>query len=63
MNKGDFVGGLLVVPTRSRQVMTLGGTPDNWICTWVENGETMTQRFNPEDLEPAKASVSSASSI
>lgn len=53
MNKGDFVGSMQVQPLGSDQIMTLGGTPDEWICTWVENGQTMTKRFQPEQLEPA----------
>jgi hypothetical protein len=51
MNKGDFVGAALVQPLGSDQIMTLGGTADDWICTWVENGQTMTGHFQPEELQ------------
>ena len=53
MNKGDFVGNMLVRPIGSNQVMTLGGTPDDWICTWTQNGVAMSKHFKPEDLVPA----------
>ena len=54
MNKGDFVGGIQVLPILgSTQVMTLGGTEDDWICTWYENGQKMTQHFQPEQLQLA----------
>lgn len=54
MNKGDFVGGMQVEPILgSPQVMTLGGSEDNWVCTWVENGQTMKKQFKPEQLQPA----------
>lgn len=50
MNKGDFVGSMLVQPVGSGQVMTLGGTPDEWVCTWTENGQTVSKHFKPEEL-------------
>ena len=53
MNKGDFVGSMLVQPLGSSRVMTLGGTPDEWICTWNENGEEVSKRFQPEELVAA----------
>ncbi|MEO5625958.1 MAG: hypothetical protein ABIQ70_08120 [Dokdonella sp.] len=55
MNKGDFVGASLVQPLGSDQVMTLGGTPDDWVCTWIENGQTMTRQFQPEELQLASS--------
>ncbi len=51
MNKGDFVGGVEVRPLGGGPVMTLGGDPDHWVCTWVSNGQVMTQTFQPEQLE------------
>ena len=53
MNKGDFVGGMQVQQIGGGPVMTLGGTPDDWICSWIENGKTMTKHFDPSMLEPA----------
>ncbi|HEY0180415.1 MAG TPA: hypothetical protein VGC30_12415 [Dokdonella sp.] len=53
MNKSEFVGGMQVRLVGTNQVMTLSGTPDDWICTWVENGKQVSQHFAPEDLEPA----------
>jgi hypothetical protein len=61
MNKGDFVGGMSVRPLGSTQVMTLGGTPDDWICTWVDNGQTVTKHFQPVELEPAGTTLGSTS--
>jgi hypothetical protein len=59
MNKGDFVGGLQVEPILgAHQVMTLGGSKDDWICTWVEDGKTMTQHFQPDQLQIVSASRS-----
>ncbi|MEO7325484.1 MAG: hypothetical protein ABIW82_11710 [Dokdonella sp.] len=51
MNKGEFVTAALVQPLESDQVMTLTGTPDDWVCTWVENGQPMTRHFQPEQLK------------
>lgn len=62
MKKGDFVGGMEVQPLGGGHVMILGGGPDNWVCTWVENGTTMTQAFQPEQLEPASNSARVGSS-
>ena len=56
MKKGDFVVGMEVQPLGGGQVMILGGDPNNWVCTWVHNGTTMTQTFQPEQLEPASTS-------
>jgi hypothetical protein len=53
MNKGDFVGGIPVQPMGGGQIMTLGGTSEDWICTWMENGQSVSRHFKPEDLEPA----------
>lgn len=53
MNKGDFVGSMLVQPLGSSRVMTLGGTPEEWMCTWTENGQEKSERFQPEELVPA----------
>ena len=56
MKKGDFVGGLEVQPLGGGRSMILGGDPDNWVCTWEENSKTMTQSFQPEQLEPVAPS-------
>jgi len=53
MNKGDFLGGMLVVSKITGQVMTLGGTADDWTCTYVENGRIVTVKVKPEDVDPA----------
>lgn len=59
MNKGDFVGGIQVESIfGGPRVMTLGGSEDNWICTWVENGQTMTKHFQPEQLQVATSTKS-----
>ena len=54
MNKGEFVGGMLVRRIGQAQVMTLGGTPDDWQCSWLENGLVKNAHFKPEDLEPVE---------
>jgi len=60
MNKGDFVGGMQVQPVLgSAQVMTLGGSEDDWVCTWIENGQKMTKHFQPEQLQLATVNRSS----
>jgi hypothetical protein len=51
MKKGDFVGGIPVQLLGGGQVMTLGGTPDDWVCTWTENGQARSEHFMPEELE------------
>ena len=53
MKKGDFIGGIPVQPLGGGQVMILGGTPDDWICTWTQNGVQRSEHFLPEQLEPA----------
>lgn len=53
MNKGDFVGGMLIVSKTTGQVMTLGGTPDDWTGSYVENGTTITVKVKPGDVDPA----------
>jgi hypothetical protein len=53
MKKGDFTGGIEVRPLGGGPVMTLGGDPDHWVCTWLQNGQIMTQTFQPEQLERA----------
>ncbi|MEO7325363.1 MAG: hypothetical protein ABIW82_11095 [Dokdonella sp.] len=53
MNKGEFVTGMLVQPLGSSQVMSLGGTPDAWVCTWTANGQEMSKSFKPEELVSA----------
>ena len=55
MNKGDFVTGMPVRRVGGEQVMVLGGTPDHWTGTWVENGKTHTESFEPHEVEPAGA--------
>jgi hypothetical protein len=57
MNKGEFVLGIPVRAVGSDQVMTLGGTPDNWTCTWNENGKVRSERFDPGKLERADATT------
>lgn len=52
MHKGEFVTGMAVRPIGSMHVMTLGGTPDEWICSWYDNDEHRAMRYMPEDLEP-----------
>ena len=54
MNKGEFIGGMLVRRVGETQVMTLGGTPDDWVCSWPQNGKVMSAHFKPEELEPAE---------
>ena len=51
MKKGDFVTEKLVRVVGEDRVMTLGGTPDNWICTWQEAGEKRSASYRPEELE------------
>ena len=55
MNKGDFIGGIPVQPVGGGQVMILGGTPDDWICSWTENGVARSEHFQPEELERVPA--------
>ncbi|MEO5625754.1 MAG: hypothetical protein ABIQ70_07090 [Dokdonella sp.] len=50
MNKGEFVTAMPVRALGSSQVMTLGGTPDAWVCTWSEDGQEMSQSYQPEEL-------------
>ena len=45
------------------QVMILGGDPNNWVCTWVHNGTTMTQTFQPEQLERVLTGGSSLTGV
>ena len=52
MKKGDFVTEKLVRVAGEDRVMTLGGTPENWVCTWHEAGEKRSANYRPEELEP-----------
>ncbi|HEU4664546.1 MAG TPA: hypothetical protein VFS55_10985 [Dokdonella sp.] len=52
MHKGEFVAGMAVRPIGSMHVMTLGGTAEEWICSWYDNDEHRAMRYMPEDLEP-----------
>lgn len=52
MHKGEFVSGMAVRPIGSLHVMKLGGTADEWICSWYDNDEHRAMRYMPEDLEP-----------
>jgi hypothetical protein len=51
MKRGDFVGGIEVRPLGGGQVMILSGDPETWVCTWEYNGTTLSQTFQPEQLE------------
>lgn len=51
MKKGDYVGGIEVRPLGGGQVMILSGDPENWVCSWEYNGTTLSQTFQPEQLE------------
>lgn len=53
MHKGEFVAGMAVRPLGSMHVMTLGGSVEEWICSWHDNDEHRAMRYMPEDLEPA----------
>lgn len=53
MNRGEFVTGMLVQPLDSDQLMTLGGAPGEWTCSWTENGQAMSKSFQPEELVAA----------
>jgi hypothetical protein len=57
MKKGDFVTERLVRVVGEDRVMTLGGTPDNWVCTWQEAGEKRSAHYRPEQLEPLDKEV------
>lgn len=52
MHKGEFVAGMAVRPMGSMHVMKLGGTAEEWICSWYDNDEHRAMRYMPEDLEP-----------
>jgi hypothetical protein len=52
MHKGEFVAGMAVRPVGSMHVMTLGGTAEEWVCSWYDNDEHRAMRYMPEDLEP-----------
>ncbi len=51
MSKDEFVGGIPVRPIGGERIMTLGGHPESWICIWHEDGQTVMQSFEPEQLE------------
>jgi hypothetical protein len=52
MNRGDFIDGILVRLKSTGQVMTLGGTEDDWICTTSDNGRVVRKHVAPEDVDP-----------
>jgi hypothetical protein len=33
--------------------MTLGGTPERWVCTWEHDGQQFSRQFDPAQLERA----------
>ena len=53
MNKADFVTGIPVRLAGSSQIMTLGGTPERWVCTWEQGGQQFSRQFDPAQLERA----------
>ncbi|MGH8171866.1 MAG: hypothetical protein ACREPX_01885 [Rhodanobacteraceae bacterium] len=52
MNRGDFIDGILVCLKSTGQVMTLGGTKDNWVCTSNDAGRVVRKPVQPEDVDP-----------
>jgi len=52
MNRGDFIDGILVQLKSTGQVMTLGGTEDDWICTTSDNGRVVRKHVQPDDVDP-----------
>jgi len=57
MKKGDFVTEGLVRLVDGDQVMTLGGTPDDWVCTWQEGDQKRSAHYRPEQLVPVDQSA------
>lgn len=52
MNRGDFIDGILVRLKSTGEVLTLGGTEDDWICTATDAGRVVRKRVQPEDVDP-----------
>jgi hypothetical protein len=53
MNRGDFIAGMRVRLKATGQIMVLGGTMDDWICTDPNSAAAVPQHVQPEDVEPA----------
>jgi hypothetical protein len=52
MNRGDFIDGILVRLKSTGEVMTLGGTEDDWICTTADTGRVVRKHVQPDDVDP-----------
>jgi len=57
MNRGDFSAGIEVRQKSDGQIMLLGGTEDDWICTFTTNGKFMTLHVDPEDVDPVLSTL------
>lgn len=53
MNRGEFIAGIQVRLKATGQIMVLGGTIDDWICTDPSNAAAIPKHVQPEDVEPA----------
>ena len=52
MNRGDFIDGILVRLKSTGEVMTLGGTEDDWICSAADAGRMVRKHVQPDDVDP-----------
>ena len=52
MNRGDFIDGILVRLKSTGEVLTLGGTEDDWICTATDAGRVVRKHVQPDDVDP-----------
>jgi hypothetical protein len=52
MNRGDFIDGILVRLKSTGEVMTLGGTEDDWICTAADAGRVVRKHVQPDEVDP-----------
>jgi len=53
MNRGDFVAGMHVRLKATGQIMVLGGSKEDWICTDPNNAGAAPKHVQPQDVEPA----------
>lgn len=52
MNRGDFIDGILVRLKSTGQVVTLGGSKDDWVVSSNDNGRVVRKHVQPEDVDP-----------
>jgi hypothetical protein len=57
MNRGDFVAGMQVRLKSTGEIMTLGGTIDDWICIDADDPGAVPKHVQPGDVDPVASTA------